>query len=558
MSNKVVIIGGVAGGASCAARLRRLDEKAEIILLDRGGHVSFANCGLPYHLGGAIDKIGKLLVETPESIKKKYAIDVRVFNEALAIDRSEKKVRIKDHAQNREYEESYDYLVLSPGADPVVPPVPGIENADNVFTVSTIPDLEKLINKVAESKPQTAVVVGGGYIGMEMAENLKEAGLDVCLVELLNQVLPALDIEMAGLVEEHLVNRGVKVFLGEKVAGIIDSGQEVLLAGGKKLKSDILVFAAGVSPVSKLARDAGLSTGIKNTIKTDPYLRTSDPHIYALGDAIEVKDFVSELPAFIPLAGPANRQGRIVANNICGRMEKYAGTLGTSVVKVFELTIAATGNNEKMLGRLGFPYKAIHIHPQSHAMYYPGSKTLALKMLFNPVNGKIYGAQAVGEKGAEKRIDVIAAAIKAGMTVFDLKDLELSYAPPYSSAKDPVNMLGFVASNIVEGVVKAVQWHEIDEIVAAGGYLVDVREENEYNEGCIKGAVNIPLSRIRERLKEIPGEREIYVYCRAGLRSYIAYRNLVQNGFNVTNLDGGYLTYVYGNGKGKIGSGLEI
>ncbi len=543
MTKRIVIIGGVAGGASCATRLRRLDEDAEIIILERGGYVSFANCGLPYHIGGSIEEIEDLLVETPESIKQKYNIDVRLFNEAQAIDRSNKKVSIMDHSKKKEYEEEYDFLVLSPGADPIIATVPGVDQASNVFTISTIPDVERMRQLIVESGLQTAVIVGAGYIGIEMAENLKETGLVVYLVELMDQILPPLDVEMAAMVESYLSEMGVEVLLQERIIEVLNSGQQVLLDSGKKLKSDLIVFATGVAPVAKLAIESGLLTGIKNTIKTDVYLRTSDPNIYALGDAVEVEDYVSKVPAHIPLAGPANRQGRIVANNICGKGERYAGTIGTSVVKVFDLTVATTGNNEKILKRLGLPYQAIHIHANSHAKYYPESKPLSLKMLFNPYDGTIYGAQAIGEKGAEKRIDILATAIKGRLTVYDLKEMELSYAPPYSSAKDPVNMLGFIAANIKEGIVKTVQWHDIDNLCGNSGFLLDVRTEDEWDEGYINGAVNIPLGEIRKRMHEVPKVKEVFVYCKTGLRSYLATRILMQKGYSVTNLDGGYNTY---------------
>ncbi|RXT07944.1 CoA-disulfide reductase [Ammoniphilus sp. CFH 90114] len=545
---KIMIVGGVAGGATTAARLRRLDETSQIILFERGEFISFANCGLPYYIGETIKERNKLLVQTVEGMSEKFNLDIRNLSEVQRINRDKKTVEVKNLATQEVYEEGYDVLVLSPGASPIVPPIPGIEEAKHVFTLRNIPDTDRIKAHVDEQKPRQAVVIGGGFIGLEMAENLVDRGIHVTLVEMANQVMAPLDYEMAAILHTHLKDKGVNLILQDGVQSFSYEGKRIILSSGTEVETDMTILSIGVKPENKLAVEAGLQVGERGGIRVNEYLQTSDESIYAIGDAIEVVDFITKQPAMIPLAGPANRQGRIVANNIYDRKQKYAGTMGTSVVKVFDYTAASTGNNEKNLKRLGIAYEVVHIHPGSHAGYYPGSHPIALKLIFDPKEGFILGAQAVGVDGADKRMDVIATAIKAGMTVFDLADLELAYAPPYSSAKDPVNMAGFVASNMIEDGMKTVQWHEIDQVIQDGGMLVDVREPIERNFGFIEGSINIPLGEIRKRLEQLPKDQTIYVSCQVGLRGYLAARILRENGITVKNLDGGWKTYsaVYG------------
>jgi CoA-disulfide reductase len=543
MSKKIVIVGGVAGGASTAARLRRLDENAKIIMFERGEYISFANCGLPYYIGETITERDALLVQTVEGMSKKFNMDIRNLSEVTKINKDKKTVTVKNLRTNETYEESYDYLVLSPGASPIKPPIPGIDKADNLFTLRNIPDTDAIKEFVDNKKPKKAVVVGGGFIGIEMAENLHDRGIEVTLVEMANQIMAPVDFEMASILHSHIKDKGVNLILEDGVKEFKNKGRKILLSSGKEIEADMIILSIGVRPESNLAKDAGLELGERGTIKVDETLRTSDKNIYALGDAVEVTDYINKKPTMIPLAWPANRQGRLVADHINGRNVKYNGTMGTSIAKVFDMTVASTGNNEKTLKRLGIEYKAIHIHPGSHAGYYPGAFPIALKLIFDPKDGKIFGAQGVGYDGVDKRIDVIATAIKGGLTVFNLPDLELAYAPPYSSAKDPVNMAGYVASNIIEGLVDIVYWDEIDEIIKNGGLLIDVRDEIERDMGYIKGSINIPLGELRSRLNEIPKDKEIYVTCQVGLRGYLAARILMQNGYKVKNLDGGYKTY---------------
>ena len=540
MSKKIIIVGGVAGGATAAARLRRLDENSHIVIFERGEHISFANCGLPYYVGGVIKEKNDLLVQTVEGLSKRYNLDIRIKTEVLSIDRQNKTVLAKNLVTGAVYREDYDYLILSPGASPIVPPIEGVKDNPKVFTLRTVGDAEDIVNYIRLNKARRAVVVGGGFIGLETAENLKERNLEVILVEATDQVLPALDYEMACLLHAHLRQKGVKLILGDSVTGL--DGSKVFLQSGRTVTADLVVMAIGVRPESFLAKEAGLALGYKNTIQVNEYLQTSDEAIYAIGDAIEVKHYISGKPVHIPLAGPANRQGRMVADNIYGRLKAYQGTLGTSVAKVFDLTVASTGLNEKTLKSAQIDYRVIHIHPNSHAGYYPGATALTMKMLFTPED-KILGAQAVGHKGVEKRIDVLATAIRGNLTVYDLQDLELAYAPPYSSGKDPVNFLGYVAANVLDGLVETVQYHEIDDLVRAGNILIDVRQPEEYKYGRIAGSVNIPLSELRNRLETLPKDKPIYVCCLSGLRSYIATRILKGHGFRAINLDGGYRTY---------------
>ncbi|MBN2504760.1 MAG: CoA-disulfide reductase [Bacilli bacterium] len=543
MSKKILIIGGVAGGASTATRLRRLDEKAKIIMLERGEHISFANCGLPYYIGGVISSRDALIVQTVEDMEAKYAIDVRTLAEVTNIDASNKKVTILNHKTNETYDETYDVLVISTGAYPVKPKIPGIDEAQTLFTLRNIPDTDKIKNYIDEKQPKHATVIGGGFIGLEMAENLHHLGLNITLVEMAEQVMASIDYEMAQIVHQHLIDKGIDLILKDGVKTFSDSGHTVTLGSGKSISTDLIVFAIGVRPENQLAIKAGLKIGERGGILVDKHLKTSDPNIYALGDAVEVEDFVNHRQSLIPLAGPANKQGRIVANNICGIDEAFAGTLGTSVAKVFDYIVGSTGNNEKYLKSLNLDYRTIHIHPGSHAGYYPGASTLSLKILFDPKTEKIYGAQAVGMEGVDKRIDVLATAIRANMKVTDLKDLELSYAPPFSSAKDPVNMLGFTAENIINNLVDTFSWSEVEDLIKRGEFILDVREPIENELGKIPGSINIPFQELRNRLKELPKNKTIYVYCQTGIRAYSSSRILAQNGFKAVNLDGGYKTY---------------
>ncbi|MBB5324941.1 CoA-disulfide reductase [Anoxybacillus tepidamans] len=540
---KIVIVGGVAGGATAAARLRRLSEQYEIVMFERGEYISFANCGLPYYIGEVITDRKKLLVQTVEGMSKRFRLDIRNFSEVTAIHRDRKTVSVKNVQTGEEYEETYDILLLSPGAKPIVPPIPGIEEAKALFTLRNVPDTDKIKAYVDEQKPKHAIVIGGGFIGIEMAENLVERGVNVTLIERSNQVMAPIDYEMAAIVHAHMQEHGVQLILEDGVQAFEHNGRRIILTSGRVLEADMIILAIGVQPESQLAKEAGLELGIRGTIKVNEHLQTSDPNIYAIGDAIEVKNYIHGFETFVPLAWPANRQGRLVADHIHGLDVKYNGTLGTAIAKVFDLTVAATGNNEKTLKQLGIPYEVVHTHPMSHASYYPNAQQMTLKLIFDKETGNIYGAQAVGKDGVDKRIDVIATAIKGGLTVRELPDLELAYAPPFSSAKDPVNMAGYVASNIIDGMAETVQWHEIDDIVANGGFLIDVRTPGEVAHRAIRGAVNIPLDELRERLSELPKDKTIYVTCQVGLRGYLATRILQENGFAAKNLDGGYKLY---------------
>jgi NADPH-dependent 2,4-dienoyl-CoA reductase/sulfur reductase-like enzyme/peroxiredoxin family protein/rhodanese-related sulfurtransferase/TusA-related sulfurtransferase len=543
MALKVVIVGGVAGGASTAARLRRLSEEAEIILLERGDYISYANCGLPYYIGGTIEERDNLFVMTPDKFNQWLNIDVRVKNEALSIDREAKEVKIINHLTGREYSESYDYLVLSPGAEPLRPPLPGI-NSPGIFSLRSVPDTDRIYNYLSKKNPQKAVVVGAGYIGLEMAENLKHRGLDVTVVELAPQVLPPIDAEMALLVQQYLRALGMNLRLGDGVKEfhqVENDSLKVELGSGEFLEADLVILSIGVKPETKLAREAGLE--VERGIKVNASMQTSDLSIYALGDAVEVIHLVTGKPAVIPLAGPANKQGRIVANNIAGRKEEFKGTQGTSVLKIFDMTVATTGANERLLKDAGLDFHSAIIHPNNHAGYYPGASPISLKLLFSP-EGKILGAQAVGYDGVEKRIDVLATALRADLTVYDLQELELAYAPPYSSAKDPVNMIGFVAANRLQGDSKAVDAAAIDALNSDQVQILDVRETEENELGQIPGTIHIPLGQLRERLGELDPQKEVITYCSVGLRAYMALRTLKLNGFNnVSNLNGGYRIY---------------
>ncbi len=541
---KVCIVGGVAGGASCATRLRRLDEEAEIVVLERGPYVSFANCGLPYHIGGIIPKRESLFVVAPELLEKRFRIAVRTRHEVLEIDRERRELVIKDLEAGTTYREPYDFLVLAPGAAPVRPPVPGAD-LPGVFTLRTVPDMDAINSWIDRTGARRAVVVGGGFVGLEMVECFARRGLEVALVEKEAQVLAAnLDPEMAAFIALHLAEKGVELHLGTGVAAVVQEAGRLAVKtdSGQTLPADLVLFAVGVRPEVELARRAGLELGPTGGIKVDSFLRTSDPRIFAVGDAVEVTHLVTGTPVVIPLAGPANRQGRIAADNICGREVAYRGSQGTAIVKVFELTAAATGVSGRVLKRLGTPHQSVIVHPPSHATYYPGGSQLALKLVFGP-DGKILGAQAVGTEGVDKRIDVLATALRAGLTVFDLEHLELAYAPPYSSAKDPVNIVGFAAANILRGDVAGATWDEVPAFREEGACILDVRTPAEVEKGAIPGALHIPVDELRERLEEVP-RRKVLVYCGSGLRSYIAARILKAAGFaEVYNLSGGYRTY---------------
>ena len=542
---KTIIVGGVAGGASTAARLRRLDEKAEIIIVERGAYISFANCGLPYYLSDTIQKKEDLVIQTPELFGKRFNLDIRTNQEVTKIDRDKKEVTIQDNVQKRVYVEAYDKLVLSPGATPLLPPIKGLD-PQHVFTLRDIPDVLSIKEFIQENQPKRVVVLGAGYIGIEIAENLKEAGVIVTIIELMDQILGPLDYEMATLVHQHLKDKEVEFYLSDPVQSITQEGRCSILklSSGAIVKTDMIIMGTGVKPEHYLAKDSGLALGVTGGIKVNQHLQTSDPDIYAVGDAIEVMDYISGRPALIPLAGPANKQGRITANNIAGKENQYQGTQGTSVIKVFDMTIATTGNNEKLLKRNQIPYEKSFTHSPSHAGYYPGASPISMKLIFSPDDGKILGAQAVGKDGVDKRIDVLATAIRAGLTVSDLEELELCYAPPYGSAKDPVNMAGYVANNIIKGDVQVFHWNEIDQYDLKENILLDVRKPNECEKGMIPNAINIPLDELRDRLDELDKNKTILVYCQAGLRGYVASRILMLNGFKqVKNLSGGYKTY---------------
>lgn len=544
MNKKVIIVGGVAGGASTAARLRRLDENAEIIMFEKGEYVSFANCGLPYYIGETIKERSNLIVQTVEEMKSKFKLDIRNFSEVIKIDIENKKVKVKNHKTGDLYEESYDTLVLSPGASPLKPRIEGIEECENIFTLRNIPDTDKIKAYVDEVKPGNATVIGGGFIGLEMAENLSERGINVTLVEASNQVMAPIDFEMASIIHEHLIDKGINLILGDGVLSFKENGKKVILGSGKEIESDMIILSIGVRPESKIAKEAGLKLNQRGAIIVDKTMKTSDENIYALGDVVEIMDFVNKKPTMIPLAWPANRQGRLVADNICGKYVEYKGTLGSSVAKVFDYTVASTGNNEKTLKRLGLEFKAMHIHTSSHAGYYPEAFPIAFKMLFNPKTGEIYGAQGVGLDGVEKRIDILATAIKAGLKVEDLQDIEPCYAPPYNSAKDAVNMMGYYGLNIMDGTIETIQWNEVDELDKEKSLVIDVREHFELMTGKIENSINIPLGRLREKLSDIPKDKEIYVTCQVGIRGYAACRILNQNGFKAKNIDGGVKTYL--------------
>ncbi|NVM31517.1 MAG: FAD-dependent oxidoreductase [Candidatus Helarchaeota archaeon] len=543
---RVVIIGGVAGGASAAARLRRLDEDAEIIMLDKGPYVSWANCGLPYFVGNIIRERRALELVRPSTFKKRFNIDARVNHEVLSIDRENRTVLVKDLVKGEEYNITYDYLILSPGAKPIKPPFPGIDFVP-VFLLRTIPDAEAIREFIDNNQPQQAVIVGGGFIGLEMAENFRERGIQVTIIEMLDQVMPPLDKEMAQFIHKELILNDVTLILEDAVESFGRTEENrpfVKTKSGKLIETDLIILSIGIRPETKLAKDANLEIGPKGHIVVNTHMQTSDPSIYAVGDAVQVIDLQTKQPVAIPLAGPANKQGRIAAENICGRNIEYKGILGAIVVKLFDMTIAAVGLSEKALKQNNIQYEKIYQQPSNHAGYYPGAISMAFKLLFEKPSGKILGAQIVGGPGSEKRIDVLSAIIKMGGTVFDLEELELAYSPPYNSAKDPVNMAGFIAANVLKGDHPIWHWYDIDMIKQKNGLILDVRTPREYKRGTIEGAINISDLELRERLNEIPKDSPVFLFCAVGYRGYLASRILLQNGYReVYNLSGGYKTY---------------
>ncbi len=554
---RILIIGGVAGGATAAAHARRLSEEAEIVMFERGPHVSFANCGLPYYIGGEITDKEDLLVQTPEGLRSRFNLDVRVLSEVIAIDPSNQKIEIFDSSCGKKYWEVYDDLILSTGASPLKPPIPGID-LDGHFTVRNIPDIEAISAWIKNHKSQKAVVVGGGFIGLEMVEQLHRLGLEVTLIEALPQVMAPLDPEMAAWLHQKLRDKNVELHLNDPVSKFdVPTPEEkaqasiIELKSGKRIPADVVILGLGVRPEIKLGKDAGLEIGERGGFRVNDFLKTSAPHIWAIGDAIEVRDFVTGGWTLIPLAGPANRQGKFVAENIFGNSMKYPGTLGTSILRLFDLAVASTGANEKTLKKMNIPHDVVHLHPPSHATYYPGASRLTMKVLFDPQTGKLLGAQFIGKDGVDKRIDVFATALKAGMTVHDLEDLELAYAPPFGSAKDPINLAGMVAEHVVNGGVQNCQWHEIKRLDPKKAVVLDVRDEDERDEGHIPGSLHIPLPELRTRFAELPREREIIIHCQTGQRSYFAYRFLVQQGYKVKNLSGSYCTWKTANGHGE-------
>ncbi|WP_378953539.1 CoA-disulfide reductase [Pelosinus sp. sgz500959] len=539
MSKKVIIVGGVAGGASAAARLRRLDEHAEIILFERDDHISFANCGLPYYIGETIQEREKLIVQTPKGMQDRFNIDVRINSEVMALHPESKKVTIHSKTKGS-YEESYDALILSPGAKPLKPPIPGIDSK-KIFTLRNISDTDSIKEQVNLENIQRAVVIGGGYIGVEMAENLKERGMEVTLVEAAPHILAPFDSDMVAMLETELEESGIHLLLNDSVKSFHEKGTtlDVLLASGTTLTADLVILAIGVAPDTGFIKGSGIKLGTRGHILVSDHMETSIPGIYAVGDAIEVKDFVNGQGAAIPLAGPANKQGRIVADNICGIPSAFKGTQGTSIIKVFSLTGATTGNNERNLKRLSIPYQVVYVHPFSHATYYPGALQFSLKLLFNE-EGHILGAQGIGVEGIAKSIDVIATTMRLGGTVYDLTELELAYAPPYSSAKDPVNMLGFAAENILANRTEVFTYESLKDYDPKETILLDVRSPLEFANASLPGAINIPLDTLRQRLSELDKDKLILAYCKMGLQGYLASCILGQNGFKVKNMTGGF------------------
>jgi len=541
--NRIVIVGGVAGGMSAATRLRRLDESAEIIVIEKSGYVSYANCGLPYYIGGVIKDESTLLLQSPESLKERFNIDVRINSQGVKIDRENKTLLVENLSTKESYLLSYDKLILSPGAAPIRPQIPGIERA---LSLRSVEDTQKIFSQVA-TKPASAVVIGGGFIGVEVAENLAHQGIKTSIVEAASQLLAPLDPEMAYLVNKEMVTNGVDLYLGLSASQITE--REVCLSDGQCIAAELVILAIGVKPETSLASDAGLKIGVKGGIVVDKFNLTSDPDIYAAGDATEKIDALDNNPSLVPLANIANRQGRVIADHINGRKVREVKTIGSAIVKVFDLAIATTGWNEKRLISAKRDYRVIHTHPGSHAGYYPGASTMAIKLIFDPKSGEIFGGQAIGRDGIDKRIDVIATAIRSKITAPELADLELAYAPPYGSAKDPINMLGYIAENIISGLTQSAQWNEIDKYLEAGYILLDVRNEDEFARGQIPDSINIPLDQLRERHSEIKAKK-VLITCQVGQRGHSATLLMKNLGYEAVNLDGGY--HLWSNSPAQI------
>ena len=542
---KVVIVGGVAGGATAAARIRRLDENAEIVVFERSGFISYANCGLPYYIGGVITEKKDLTLQTPKSFWNRFKVDMRVRHEVSAIDSENKKVTVKNLETGEVFEESYDKLILSPGARPTQPEIPGVDT-DKVFAVRTVEDTYRVRDYVVENEVKTAIIAGGGFIGLEMAENLTEMGIKVTIIQRPKHLMNTLDEDMASFVHSKMRKKGVSLKLGKEVLGFekYGDGVKVLVKDENALAADMVILAIGVTPDTYLAKEAGLELGLKGSIVVNEKMETSVKDIYAVGDAVEVKHFITGKKVLIPLAGPANKQGRIVAKNICGGNAVFTGSQGSAVLKVFDLTVASTGITEKTAKDLGLDYEKVFLSPASHATYYPGGKLMNIKVLFENGTNKLLGAQIVGNDGVDKRIDVFATAMHAGLTAIDLTELDLAYAPPFSSAKDPVNMAGFMIENIAEGRIKQFHWHDIDTLPRDGSvYLLDTRTPKEVEKGSCEGFVNIPVDKLREHIDELPKDKTIYVMCQSGLRSYISCCMLANLGFDCLNLAGGYRLY---------------
>lgn len=538
---KVIIIGGVAGGMSAATRLRRLNEEAEIIIFEKGPFVSFANCGLPYYVSGEIGERSQLLVQTPESLQARFNLDVRPHHEVLSIDSHAKMVTVKHEDQT--FTETYDHLILSPGAKPFVPPIEGIAEAKNAFSLRNVPDLDNIMTVLDGEQPKEAVVIGAGFIGLEMAENLQMRGIKVTIVEKAPHVLPPLDEEMAAFVKKELEANNVRVITSQSAVAFKDEGRTIMLEDGSELTSGLTILSVGVTPENRLAQSAKIELGLRGGILVDENYETSQKDIYAVGDAIVVKNQITGEDALISLASPANRQGRQVADVISGLKRKNKGSIGTAIVRTFNMTAASTGLSERAVRLAGLPYQVVHTSGKDHAGYYPGATDITLKLIFNPETGTIYGAQGVGQKGVDKRIDILATAIKGNLTVEDLPELEFTYAPPFGSAKDPVNMLGYVALNLMEGLSESIQWHEVKEAVASGKVILDVRNPSEIKQGQFKDSIQIPLNDLRCRIHELDQNQEYIISCHSGLRSYVAERLLKQAGFKAKNLDGAFSLY---------------
>ncbi len=539
---KIVIIGGVAGGMSAATRLRRLNEQAEIIVLEKGPYVSFANCGLPYYVAGEIENRSDLLVQTPEQLKARFRLDVRPNSEAIKVDTVGKEIVVASESDT--YTLAYDKLILSPGAKPFIPPIKGLEMAKNSFTLRNVPDVDEVMTYIESHNPKKAVIIGAGFIGLEMAESLVNRGIHVTIVEKAPHVLPTIDEEMAAFITKELSKNQINVLTGTSVIGIENEGRSVIIENGAKIETDFILLSVGVQPESHLAVDSGIQTGLRGGIVVDDNYQTSAKDVYAVGDAILVKQYSTQKDTLISLASPANRQGRQVADILSGLKRKNLGSLGTAIVRVFDQTIASTGLTEQQLKSEEKNYQVVHIQGKNHAGYYPNASMILLKLLFNPISGEIYGAQAVGKEGVDKRIDILATAIKGNLTVEDLPELEFAYAPPFGSAKDPVNMAGYAALNSMEGITESIQWHELQSYLEKGALLLDVRGAKEIAaNGYFPNALTIPLDSLRERMHELPQDKEFIVSCQSGLRSYIAERILKQNGFRVKNLDGAFSLY---------------